>query len=69
MNYLLMKMTEESPGRCPSDCSGHGSCVRGACVCEVRIDMRTSASLYSSHNGEKERAPFNVITVLLRTLK
>ncbi|XP_029205294.1 uncharacterized protein LOC114969155 [Acropora millepora] len=36
MNYLLMKMTEESPGRCPSDCSGHGSCVRGACVCEVK---------------------------------
>ncbi|XP_068723698.1 uncharacterized protein [Montipora capricornis] len=36
MNLLLMKMDDASSVNCPSDCSGHGSCVKGSCVCEVK---------------------------------
>ncbi|KAK2555551.1 hypothetical protein P5673_022896 [Acropora cervicornis] len=49
MNYLLMKMTEESPGRCPSDCSGHGSCVRGACVCERYLPDSLGVNLFNAY--------------------
>lgn len=32
----MLRMNDESSGNCPSDCSGHGSCVGGYCVCEVK---------------------------------
>lgn len=31
-----MKMKDGSSKDCPSDCSGHGFCVSGSCVCEVQ---------------------------------
>ncbi|KAM7441358.1 hypothetical protein ABFA07_009539 [Porites harrisoni] len=36
MSYYLMKMNDGRSQDCPSDCSGHGSCIRGSCVCEVQ---------------------------------
>ncbi|XP_078379127.1 uncharacterized protein LOC144662230 [Oculina patagonica] len=36
MSFFLLKMSDGSSSKCPSDCNGHGLCVGGSCVCEVK---------------------------------
>lgn len=36
MSFFLVKMSDGSSSNCPSNCNGHGLCVGGSCVCEVK---------------------------------